>query len=161
MRLREKKNGYAIGREAWALDWREVNTPLGLPGQRQAVCTRTSYVALAEGQVAKQADYHFYATDLAPERAGVERLAQIIRGHWSIENRLHHPKDRTWLEDRHWVGNKRTGAAVTILRSLACCLVRKARLPGLGPKAYCPERIEFFNQHPEHATALLKGAARL
>jgi hypothetical protein len=110
---------------------------------------------------AKEAERHFYATDLAPHRADAERLGQIIRDHWGIENRLHHPKDRTWLEDRHWVGNKRTGVAVTMLRSLACCMVRKARLKGLSPKAYCPERIEFFNQYPERAVWLVKGAARL
>ena len=74
---------------------------------------------------------------------------------------MHHVKDRTWLEDRHWVGNKRTGAMVTMLRSVTSGLVRKAGFKELNPKAYCPERIEFFNQYPKRAVALVRGEARL
>lgn len=142
-------------------DWRKVNTPLALPGQRQAICSRTSYMPLAPEIPAKDAEHRFFATDLPGHRADADRLRAFIREHWGIENRLHHVKDRTWLEDRHWVGNKKTGAVVTILRSVACGLVRKARFKGLDPKAYCPERIEFFNQYPQLAVKLIKGAARL
>lgn len=85
----------------------------------------------------------------------------MVRNHWGIENRLHHPKDRTWLEDRHWVGNVRTGAAVTMLRSMACGLIQMARLPGLSRKAYCPERIEFLNRRPRRAFSLVAGKTRL
>jgi len=35
-------------------------------------------------------------------------LAQLIRGHWSIENRVHHVRDTTFDEDRSQV---RTGSA--------------------------------------------------
>ena len=138
-----------------------MNTPLGLPVQRQAVCTRTSYIPLDPKTPRKEAQCRFFATDLPGHRADAERLRGYIREHWGIENRLHHVKDRTWLEDRHWVKNKRTGAIVTMLRSVACGLVRKARFEGLAPKAYCPERIEFFTHYPELAIALVKGAARL
>jgi len=134
---------------------------LGLPAQRQAVCVRTSYVPLADGLGPKPPDVRYYATDLRPDQAGPRRLRRIIRGHWGIENRLHHVKDRTWLEDRHWVKNKKTGVIVTMLRSLACDLVRRARPVGLNRKAHCPERIEFFNRSPHAAVALVKGAARL
>lgn len=143
------------------VNWDVLNTPLGLPGQRRGICVRTSFVPLAEGMAVKEAEVHYYATDLRRDQSGVEGLAGIIRGHWGIENKLHHPKDRTWLEDRHWVKNKKTGGIVTMLRSLACALVRRARLPGLDPKADCPERIERFSRCPDLAVALLKGAARL
>ena len=109
----------------------------------------------------KKSERRFYATDLPAHRAGAARLREFIREHWGIENRLHHVKDRTWLEDRHWVGNKKTGAVVTMLRSVACCLVRKARFKDLDPQAYCPERIEFFNRYPERAVGLVKGEDRL
>lgn len=143
------------------MDWREVNTPLGLPGMRQAVCSRTSFIPLEAGTPAKPSERRFFATDLPPHRADADRLRGFIREHWGIENRLHHVKDRTWLEDRHWVKNKKTGAMVTMLRSVASCIVRKARLKGLDPKAHCPERIELFTQHPEIAVGLVKGGARL
>lgn len=143
------------------VDWRKVNTPLGLPGQRQAVCSRTSFIPLDPRKPPKAAEYRFFVTDLPSHRADARRLRKVIREHWEIENCLHHVKDRTWLEDRHWVGNKRTGAMVTMLRSVACSLVRKARFKGLPPKAYCPERIEFLNQYPQLAVKLVCGRAEL
>lgn len=138
-----------------------MNTPLGLPGQHQAVCVRTSFVPLREDLPPKKPEVRYYATDLAGCRADEKMLRQTIRNHWSIENQLHHPKDRTWLEDRHWVKNKKTGGIVTMLRSVACCILRKACIPGLNPRAFCPERIEFFSQAPIHAVGLVTGQARL
>jgi hypothetical protein len=143
------------------VNWEALNTPLGLPGQRRGICVRTSFVPLREGLAPKEAEVHYYATDLQRGHAGPAMLAGIIRGHWGIENKLHHPKDRTWLEDRHWVKNKKTGGILTMLRSVACALVRRARLPGLDPKAHCPERIEHFSRSPHLAVAQLKGGARL
>lgn len=72
------------------VDWLEVDTPLGLPGQGQGICTRTFFVPLREGLAAKEPEVHYYATSLAPHEAGAAKLARLIRGHWGIENRLHH-----------------------------------------------------------------------
>ena len=47
------------------------------------------------------------------DQADTQRLQRIVRAHWGMENQLHHPKDRTWLRDRHWVKNKKTGAVLT------------------------------------------------
>ena len=143
------------------MDWKGLRTPLGLPGQRQAVCARTGYVPLEAGLKPKPPDVRYYATSLRPDQAPPRRLRGIIRGHWRIENQLHHPKDQTWLEDRHWVKNKKTGGVLTMLRSLACTLTRRARPQGLDPKAHCPERIEFFSRSPQQAVALIRGSARL
>jgi hypothetical protein len=157
----KKRNGYAVAREAWMVDWSKLRTPLGLPGQRQGICTRTSFVRLRDDLPEKSAEHNFYVSSLSPFRAGLERMRGIIRRHWEIENCLHHVKDRTWLEDRHWVGNRRTGAMVTMLRSLACCLMRMGRPKALDPKAYAPERIEYFNRYPRRALKLLTGKVRL
>lgn len=143
------------------MDWQTLRTPLGLPGQRQALCVRTSHVPLEEGLAPKRPEVRYYATSLRPDQADTRRLQRMVRAHWGIENQLHHPKDRTWLEDRHWVKNKKTGAVLTILRSTACGLTRRAQARGLNPKAHCPERIEFFNHSPRRAVALVKGGARL
>ena len=79
----------------------------------------------------------------------------MIREHWGIENRLHHPKDRTWLEDRHWVKNRKTGAVVSMLRSESCSLLQAARFDGIAPGAHCPERIEYCNRYPQAAWELV------
>lgn len=150
-----------MGRECWAVDWELLRTPLGLPGMAQAACTRTSFVPLREGLEPKPAEVRFYATSAAPEELASEALGGVIRDHWRIENCLHHPKDRTWLEDRHWVGNRRSGAVVTMLRSVACGLVRRARVRGLPRERYCPEAIEFFSHRPRQALKLIIGQVRL
>lgn len=143
------------------MDWEAVRTPLGLPGQAQGICTRTSFVPLREGLAPKAAEVHYYATSALPAALDGAALARTIRGHWHIENCLHHVKDRTWLEDRHWVKSKKSGAVVTMLRSAACSLVRGARARGLKRASFCPERIEFFNQHPRQALKLIIGPGRL
>jgi hypothetical protein len=141
--------------------WDELRTPLGLPGQRQAVATRTSFVALREQLPPKPAETRFYATSARVEDLEPSHLKRLAREHWKIENSLHHVKDRTWLEDRHWIGNRRTGVIVTMLRSVACCLVRRAKGPALKRRGFCPARIEYFNQNPRRAFKLLTSPLRL
>lgn len=157
----KKRDGYAVGRESWAVDWAALRTPLGLPAMAQALCLRTSFVPLREGLEPKPAEVRFYATSAPPQVAAGVALGGIIRAHWRIENCLHHPKDRTWLEDRHWLGNRRSGAVVSMLRSVACCLVRRARVRGLRRERCCPDAIEFFSHRPRQALKLITGQVRL
>ena len=92
---------------------------------------------------AKKSERRFYATDLPRHRPGADRLREFIREHWGIENRLYHVRDRPRLEDRHWVGNKRTGAIVKMLRNVAYCLVRKARFKESIRKPIAPNASSF------------------
>jgi hypothetical protein len=39
--------------------------------------------------------------------------------------------------------------------------MRRARLPGLDPKAHFSERIEHFQQYPKRAVGLVMGTTRL
>ena len=121
-----------------------MNTPLGLHGQKQAVCTRTFFVPLVEGLASKAPEVHYYATSLPPHHASPERLAALIRGHWGIENRLHHVKDRTFLEDRHWLKSPVAAQTFTFLRTLGVGLLHLTALPGKQRRAYCPEKIEYM-----------------
>ncbi|WP_433357200.1 ISAs1 family transposase [Microtetraspora malaysiensis] len=63
-------------------------------------------------------------TNLTEQLAGPRRLAELVRGEWSIENRDHYVRDVTFGEDRCRV---RTGSAPSILavmRSYAICALR-------------------------------------
>jgi len=54
-------------------------------------------------------------TSLPFERARPARLADLVRGHWAIENGLHYPRDVAFAEDGSQV---RTGAAPHAMAAL-------------------------------------------
>jgi len=65
-----------------------------------------------------------YITSISREKAGDERLLELIRGHWSIENSSHYVRDVTFGEDRSQI---RTGAAPRVfatMRNLAIAILR-------------------------------------
>ena len=150
-----------MGRESFTTQWKAVNTPLGLPGQAQALCTRTSFEALEEGLEPKPPEVRFHVTSAPAEAFAPEALAGIVRDHWRIENGLHHVKDRTWLEDRHWMGNPAAAATVAMLRSVACGLVRAAKGAAFRKRPHCPARIEYLNQNPTRALKFVAQPLRL
>lgn len=68
---------------------------------------------------------HYYLTSLAPMEDPAKegkRLLGIARGHWSIENRLHHPKDRTMAEDAQQA--KMGASTMARLRGVALGLLK-------------------------------------
>jgi len=65
-------------------------------------------------------------SSLSAKLHGPALLLQYVRGHWSIENKVHYVRDVTFDEDRSQV-RKRNGARVMAsLRNLAISLIRMA-----------------------------------
>ena len=58
-------------------------------------------------------------TDLPPEEADEHRLLALNRGHWSIENKLHLPRDTTYREDRSGIRMRNGAHALASLKNLA------------------------------------------
>ncbi|HBF35005.1 TPA: hypothetical protein DDW35_10640 [Candidatus Sumerlaeota bacterium] len=158
--LTGEKNGYAIGREIFVESWDAVNTPLGLPGPRQAICTRTFFVPLTEEFPAKSSEVHFYATSLPPHHASPERLAALIRGHWGIEKSVASRERPDVLEDRHWVNNPATAQTFTFLRTLTVGLLHLTVLPGKQRRVYCPEKIEYMQADVQRPIKLVRETIR-
>ncbi len=63
-------------------------------------------------------------TSLTPEKAGPERLLQINRGHWGIENKSHYVRDVTFDEDRCRIRTKSGPRVMASLRNLAIGILR-------------------------------------
>jgi predicted transposase YbfD/YdcC len=61
-------------------------------------------------------------TSLLPEEAGPERLLELFRAHWKIENGQHHRRDRTQDEDRCTVGETNSARLLSLFRSLTIFL---------------------------------------
>jgi hypothetical protein len=51
----------------------------------------------------------------------------LTRGHWGIENRLHHPKDRSMDEDRNRASAKKIGRVMCCLRSISALALGRAK----------------------------------
>jgi predicted transposase YbfD/YdcC len=91
----------------------------------------------------------YIITTLSREQASPERLLELVRGHWSIENSSHYVRDVTFLEDR---SRLRTGNAPQILaalRNLAITLIHRH-----GSSQIASTRRS-LSSHPDRAFAWL------
>jgi predicted transposase YbfD/YdcC len=91
-------------------------------------------------------------TSLSPEKASAERLLQLVREHWAIENRLHWRRDVTLREDHCQV---RKGDAPRLLALLNSFLL--AVLDFLGV-SNVPKQMRIFDAQPLQAVRLLLGS---
>lgn len=88
-------------------------------------------------------------TSLGTKQANPERLLELNRGHWQIENRLHHVRDVTYDEDRSQVRRGNRPHAMASLRNVAISLLR---LAGASNIAACTREL---NRHPEAVASLI------
>jgi predicted transposase YbfD/YdcC len=88
-------------------------------------------------------------TSLSPQQASPERLLELARGHWSIENRSHWVRDVTFDEDRSQVRTGQGPRMMAILRNLVIALLR---LLGF---ASVPHGLRHFAQRPRLALTAL------
>ena len=65
-------------------------------------------------------------TSLHPERATPERLLELVRGHWQIENKSHWVRDVTFDADRSQVRCGSIPQVMVALRNTAIGLLRWA-----------------------------------
>ncbi len=76
-----------------------IREELEFPGARQGVMVEKETVAIATGEVSRERWY--LLTSLSSRQCGPAELLRAFRNHWSVENSLHHVKDRSWDEDVH------------------------------------------------------------
>jgi len=90
----------------------------------------------------------YIVTSLTAAEAGPDRLLELSRTHWGIENRLHYVRDVTFNEDRCRV---RAGArALATIRNLVLYLIRSRGMS-------VPEARENFREDRVHVIALVTG----
>ena len=116
----------------WALTDPALNARAGEAGVHGTAWPHLAQVCRVErervhlGAGLIQREVTFAVTSRPPGRAGAARLLAALRGHWGIENKLHHVRDVTFDEDRSQI---RTGAApqaTAACRNLAIALLRRA-----------------------------------
>lgn len=66
----------------------------------------------------------YLITSLSQDDANGERLLNLIRGHWGIENKSHYVRDFTFDEDRSKVRKKSGPRIMATLRNFAISIFR-------------------------------------
>ena len=56
-----------------------------------------------------------------------EKVLSFSRGHWGIENSLHHRKDRSMDEDRNRASASKSGRTMCYLRSIAALVFNRSK----------------------------------
>jgi len=116
------------------------------PGIAQVLRRTCRRVILATGEVQEETTY---AVTSLPAAAGAAVLEALWRGHWTIENRVHYPRDVSWGED---AGQQRVGAAPQALAALRNALLSLLRALGWTSIA---DALRHYGATPHRALALL------
>lgn len=75
----------------------------------------------------------YVITSLDAREAAPQHLAGYVRGHWTIENKVHWVRDVTFREDASRVRTGSRPRVMATLRNLAAGLIRQAGYAGIAP----------------------------
>jgi predicted transposase YbfD/YdcC len=128
----------------------ELNEFLGSQWAGVAQVFRLVRTVSEKGQVRQEIVYGI--TSLSPTRACAQRLLELVREHWTIENRLHWRRDVTLREDHCQV---RKGNAPRVLAVLNSFLLAVLDLLGVSN---VPQQMRCFDAYPLQAVRLLLGS---
>ncbi len=148
----------------WALADPEQNAYVGSSGTHakpwphlaQICCVERHRLFVRRGQViATEVDIRYYVPSLDPKRADAKALLALTRGHWGIENRLHHVRDVTFDEDR---SQMRVGAGpqtFAACRNLVIAILRRSGATNIAAA------LRTFAARPANAALLVLSTGRL
>jgi len=88
-------------------------------------------------------------TNLTFDTTDTQQLADALRAHWSIENRLHWVRDVTFDEDRSQIRTGHGPAVMATLRNLAISLHRAAGATNIA------QACRIVSRHPNRVLPLL------
>ncbi len=117
-------------RRLWIIEGEEV-TPIrdavDFPGLEMVL--RVNLEVSVAGVMTSRETRHLI-TSLKADEVSPERLMELVRGHWSVENGLHFIKDRWRDEDRQWSIRAGLAERLSMLRDSALTALRL--VPGLA-----------------------------
>ena len=128
----------------------ELNEFLGDKWTGVAQVFRLTRTVSEDGQTSTEVVYGL--TSLSPRQASADRLIELVREHWAIENRLHWRRDVTLREDACQV---RKGQAPRVLAVLNSFLLALLDWQGVTT---VPHQMRIFDAQPAQAVRLLLGS---
>ena len=135
-------------RSCRALDLTEHRDRARLPHRQVAFRIERERRIVKTGKVEHETVHGL--TSLTPDQATAEVVLALVRGHWSIENRLHHVRDVSYDEDRCRVRTGHLPRNLACLTNLAISIVRlKGRFDSL------PQAHRHYARRPQDAVRQL------
>lgn len=117
--LTEKGHGRIT---TWSITTQNAQSWIGFPHAKQTIRLTRDRTNIRTGESSRE---HVYAlTSLTPDPATPRQLAELIRGHWTIENRIHWVRDVTYDEDRSQIRTGTIPRLMATLRNLAITIHR-------------------------------------
>jgi predicted transposase YbfD/YdcC len=154
----ERRVGRTVGKAHGRWERRSLVTTTALneyltwPGVAQVLRRTCRRIHERTGLVESETTYAL--TSLPAQLAGPAQLEQIWRGHWTIENCLHHVRDETFGEDRCQVHTGSAAQALAALRNAVISLLRFHGWSNLAAATRC------YAAHPQRALRLLGAPAQ-
>lgn len=126
-----------------------LNDYLDWPGLGQVFKLERRFTTRATGAVKREV--HYGLTSLTAAEASPERLLEIVRSEWGIENGLHYRRDKTFQEDQTRMTRPAMGRTMACINNLVIGLFNYL---GFGNHAQARRQ---FDAHPAQALALILG----
>jgi len=118
----DKAHGRLEIRQIWTST--QLKDYLEFPYAQQVFCIQRDIIYLTTGKQRSEKVYGL--TSLPIDKANAQKLLELARGHWSIENRLHWVRDVTFDEDRCRIRKGYGAQNMACLRNLAISVLRMA-----------------------------------
>ncbi len=139
----DKGHGRIETREIWTST--ELNDYVSFPYVRQVLCVKRTTTDLdgnlLPGRKTTE-QVSFGVTSLSEEKASPEDVLSFNRGHWSIENKIHYVRDRTFDEDRSQVRKNSAPQVMATLRNIVMGLLRLANVENIAAALrYCNRKV--------------------
>jgi predicted transposase YbfD/YdcC len=124
-----------------------LNSYLPFPGIAQVVRRTRWVLEHSSGKTTVSVEY--LITSLSRNRVTLDQIEQFRRGHWTIENVTHYPRDESFGEDRSTI---RTGNAPQALAALRNAVAALLRIEGWNT---LPAGFRYCRQSPQRSLKLL------
>lgn len=143
---REKAHGRI---STWQITTMKAPKSVEFPHTAQIIRIHRGRRNIGEPADQSTGEFVYAITSLPPEQANPAELADLIRGHWGIENRLHWIRDTAYSEDTSQIRKGTTAHFMASLRNTAISLHR------ITGQTNITATLRHYGRHPHLATELI------
>lgn len=123
----DKAHGRVETRRIWTSD--RLTGYLSFAHAQQVACVEREIFHVSKKLTTTERVY--LVTSQSAAQASPAQLLTLNRGHWSIENRLHHVRDMAYDEDRCRARKGNTPRTLACLRNFAISMLRLRKVPNI------------------------------